>query len=65
MTHTDMAQTGQQAEQTAYQESLLRRIQQFIDGLPGKFFSRLELAARSKRSLLCRTGHFLLIFNHT
>ncbi|MHC1771608.1 MAG: hypothetical protein AB9907_07700 [Flexilinea sp.] len=47
MTHTDMAQTGQKADQAAHQESLPRRIQQVIDGLPGKFISRLELAAQS------------------
>ncbi|MHC1771615.1 MAG: hypothetical protein AB9907_07735 [Flexilinea sp.] len=45
MTNTDMAQAGQQAEQAAHQESLPRRIQQVIDRLPGKFITRLELAA--------------------
>ncbi|MHC1771623.1 MAG: hypothetical protein AB9907_07775 [Flexilinea sp.] len=46
MTHTDMAQTGQQADLAAHnKESLPRRIQQVIDGLPGKFITRLELAA--------------------
>ncbi|MHC1771617.1 MAG: hypothetical protein AB9907_07745 [Flexilinea sp.] len=45
MTNTDMAQAGEQADQAAHQESLPRRIQQVMIWPPGKFFTRLELAA--------------------